>query len=41
MKKIATKTNAVLALAFASLLFNGSTFADKPAWAGGDKAEEQ
>ncbi len=39
MKKIATKTNAVLALAFASLLFTGSAFADKPAWAGGDKAE--
>ena len=39
MKKIATKTNAVLALAFAGLLFAGSAFADKPAWAGGDKEE--
>ena len=39
MQKIATKTNAVLALAFAGLLFAGSAFADKPAWAGGDKEE--
>ena len=39
MQKIATKTNAVLALAFAGLLVAGSAFADKPAWAGGDKEE--
>ncbi len=41
MQKIATKTraNTVLALAFAGLLFAGSAFADKPAWAGGDKGE--
>ena len=39
MQKIATKANTVLALAFAGLLLAGSAFADKPAWAGGDKGE--
>ena len=39
MRKIATKAKAMLALVFASMLVAGPAFADKPAWAGGDKGE--
>lgn len=37
MQKTAHKTNTALALAFAGVLLAGTAFADKPAWAGGDK----
>lgn len=41
MHPITMKTRLMLAISMAGVISAGSVFADKPSWAGGDKAERQ